>query len=53
MVWQKGATLNGSDGAGHVAIVEKVAGDTEVYTSESGWGKVPLRFGTRQGQRKW
>lgn len=38
MVWQKGATRNGSDGAGHVAIVEKVINDTEVYTSESGWG---------------
>lgn len=38
MVWQKGATLSGSDGAGHVAIVEKVISDTEVVTSESGWG---------------
>lgn len=38
MVWQKGASLNGSDGAGHVAIVEKVISDTEVITSESGWG---------------
>lgn len=38
MVWQKGNTLNGSDGAGHVAIVEKVISDTEVVTSESGWG---------------
>ena len=37
MVWRKGATLNGSDGAGHVAIVEKVVSDTEVVTSESGW----------------
>lgn len=37
MVWQKGDTLTGSDGAGHVAIVEKVISDTEVYTSESGW----------------
>lgn len=37
MVWRKGATLNGSDGAGHVAIVEKVISDTEVVTSESGW----------------
>ncbi len=37
MVWQKGATLSGSDGAGHVAIVEKVISDTEVVTSESGW----------------
>lgn len=38
MVWQKGATLKGSDGAGHVAIVEKVISPTEVITSESGWG---------------
>lgn len=37
MVWQKGKTLKGSDGAGHVAIVEKVISDTEVVTSESGW----------------
>lgn len=38
MVWQKGTTLSGSDGAGHVAIVEKVISATEVITSESGWG---------------
>lgn len=38
MVWQKGASLSGSDGAGHVAIVEEVISDTEVITSESGWG---------------
>ena len=38
MVWQKGKTLSGSDGAGHVAIVEKLISDTEVYTSESGYG---------------
>jgi surface antigen len=37
MVWRKGKTLSGSDGAGHVAIVEKVISDTEVVTSESGW----------------
>lgn len=37
MVWQKGATLNGSDGAGHVAIVEQVISDTEIVTSESGY----------------
>lgn len=38
MVWQKGATLNGSDGAGHVAYVySKVDNDT-VKTSESGYG---------------
>lgn len=38
MVWKKGASLSGSNGAGHVAIVEKVISDTEVYTSESGYG---------------
>lgn len=37
MVWQKGATLTGADGAGHVAIVEQVNSSTEVVTSESGW----------------
>ena len=26
MVWQKGATLDGSDGAGHVAVVEQING---------------------------
>lgn len=37
MVWQKGATLKGTDGAGHVAIVEKIISGTEIVTSESGW----------------
>ena len=37
MVWQKGNTLKGTDGAGHVAIVEKIISPTEVVTSESGW----------------
>lgn len=38
MVWQAGPTQNGSDGAGHVAIVEKIINATEIITSESGWG---------------
>ena len=38
MCWQKGSTLNGGDGAGHVAIVEKVYSNSSVYTSESGYG---------------
>lgn len=37
MVWQKGATLGGGDGAGHVAVVEKVYDDGSILTSESGW----------------
>lgn len=48
MVWQKGATLSGSDGAGHVAIVEKVVSDTEVYTSESGYGSKAFWNQTRK-----
>lgn len=38
MVWQKGKTLNGSDGAGHVAVAEKVYNANRVLTSESGYG---------------
>lgn len=37
MVWQRGATLSGSDGAGHVAVVERVYDDGTIMTSESGW----------------
>ena len=48
MVWRKGATLSGSDGAGHVAIVEKVISDTEVVTSESGWGSAAFWTQTRK-----
>lgn len=55
MVWQKGATLNGADGAGHVAIVEKVINDTEVYTSESAYGGTAFRNATRKkgSDGKW
>lgn len=38
MVWQAGATKNGSDGAGHVAIVEQINPDGSIITSESGYG---------------
>lgn len=48
MVWQKGATLSNSDGAGHVAIVEKIISDTEVVTSESGYGSKPFWTQTRK-----
>ena len=55
MVWRKGNTLNGSDGAGHVAIVEKVVSATEIVTSESGWGSsVPFYTKTRKkGSGNW
>ncbi len=49
MVWQKGSTLKGSDGAGHVAIVEKIISATEIVTSESGWkAKKPFWTQTRK-----
>lgn len=38
MVWQKGNTLSGNDGAGHVAIVERIDSNNQIYTSESGYG---------------
>ena len=38
MVWKKGKTLNGNDGAGHVAVPEKVYNSNRVLTSESGYG---------------
>ena len=37
MVWQAGATKKGSDGAGHVAIVEQINADGSIITSESGY----------------
>lgn len=55
MVWQAGPTKNGSDGAGHVAIVEKIISPTEVVTSESGYGaKSPFWTQTRKkGSGSW
>ena len=38
MVWQKGATLKGSDGAGHVEAVERIDSSNQIYTSASNWG---------------
>lgn len=36
--WQKGATLSGKDGAGHVAIVIEVIDSNTIRTAESGYG---------------
>lgn len=55
MVWRKGATLSNSDGAGHVAIVEQIISETQVITSESGWGSSPA-FWTKtrnKGNGNW
>ena len=54
MVWRKGATLSNSDGAGHVAIVEKVVSSTQVITSESAYGGTPFYTMTRnKGTGNW
>lgn len=37
MVWSQGTTSSGSDGAGHVAIVEQINADGSIVTSESGY----------------
>ena len=53
--WRKGVAGNANDGAGHVAIVEKVNSDGSITTSNSGYGgsrfwtstyKYPYNVGT-------
>jgi len=48
MVWQKGDTLSSNDGAGHVAVVEKVFSTTKVLTSESGYNSFAFSNKTRE-----
>lgn len=52
--WQKGKTLSGSDGAGHVAIVEKVYDNNTIYTSESGYNSKAFWNSTRSNSNgRW
>lgn len=54
MVWQKGATLSSKDGAGHVAIVEKVIDNNTIYTSESAYGGAAFYNSTRKNSNgRW
>ena len=46
MCWRKGVAGDETDGAGHVAIVEKVYADGTVLTSNSAWGG--SRFYTKE-----
>lgn len=48
LVWKKGATLSGNDGAGHVAIVEKIIDSNTIYTSESNYGGTAFLNVTRK-----
>ena len=47
MCWSKGKPGVSKDGAGHVAIVEKVNSPTQVFTSESGWNSFAFKNKTR------
>lgn len=47
MVWQRGATLTSKDGAGHVAIVERIDSANQIYTSESGYKSAAFWNSTR------
>lgn len=47
MVWQKGSTLGSKDGAGHVAIVERINNSNSIYTSESAYGGTAFYNSTR------
>lgn len=54
VVWQKGATKSGSDGAGHVAIVEQINEDGSIVTSESGYNcNTPFWTKTRKNDGNW
>ena len=46
MVWQKGS-LSSRDGAGHVAIVERIDSENQIYTSESSYGGSAFYNATR------
>ena len=52
--WSQGKTWNGNDGAGHVAVVEKVISDDEIITSESAYGGMSFYTKTRKkGSGNW
>lgn len=54
MVFQKGATLSGNDGAGHVCVVEKIIDVNTIYTSESGYGNSAFWNTTRKNNNgRW
>lgn len=54
MCWAKGQVGNSSDGAGHVAIVERVDNNNQVYTSESGYGSTAFWNQTRSNSNgRW
>lgn len=54
MVWQKGNTLGSSDGAGHVAVVERIDSSNQIFTSESNYGGEAFFNSTRTNKNgRW
>lgn len=54
MVWRKGATLSGKDGAGHVAYVYEILDNDTVKTAESGYNSSSFWTTTRKrGGGNW
>lgn len=54
IVWAKGKTHCSSDGAGHVAVVEKINPDGTIITSESGYGcATPFWTTARRNDGNW
>ena len=52
--WQKGNTLDGGDGAGHVEVVEKVYSNSSIYTSASNYGGTAFYNSTRSNSNgRW
>lgn len=47
MCWQKGSISSHTDGAGHVAIVERIDSKNQIYTSESAHGESAFYNATR------
>lgn len=54
IVWKKGGTLKGTDGAGHVAVVERIYNDGSVLISQSGYNSNPFWTETiKKGDGNW
>lgn len=54
MVWKKGTSLKGNDGAGHVCVVERINPDGSVLTSHSGWNSTVFWTETiKKGDGNW
>lgn len=54
MVWQRGSTLEGWDGAGHVEVVEQKNSDGTIYCSSSGYNGWAFRYSKRDNDNgRW